>query len=168
MLWYVAWNKTVTWNMFWGVYTVKHVAWHTCHATWVLVNPPKIYTSINDTKQWDKKVSAKSVLRLLCQDRQSISVWQQFLYTSRAPDRGVIEDNSMIIFLISQQKHMLWPLNETVLMMGHKICFYGEIWPIILKLSMLPLLIWSTDLYTVQATSTDLKISWFMLLRYKG
>ena len=28
-------------------------------------------------------------------------------------------------------------LNETVLMMGHKICFYGEIWLIIPKLSML-------------------------------
>ena len=29
-------------------------------------------------------------------------------------------------------------------MMGHKICFYGEIWIIIPKLSLLPLLIWST------------------------
>ena len=29
-------------------------------------------------------------------------------------------------------------------MMGHKICFYGEIWRIIPKLSLLPLLIWST------------------------
>ena len=28
-------------------------------------------------------------------------------------------------------------------MMGHKICFYGEIWLIIPKLSLLPLLIWS-------------------------
>ena len=33
--------------------------------------------------------------------------------------------------------------NEMVLMMGHKIHFYGEIWLIILKLSLLPLLIWS-------------------------
>ena len=43
-----------------------------------------------------------------------------------------IEDNSKIIFLISQRKHMLWPFIgtgfETVLMMGHKICFYGEKW----------------------------------------
>ena len=31
-------------------------------------------------------------------------------------------------------------------MMGHKICFYGEIWLIISKLSLLPLLIWSTDI----------------------
>ena len=30
-------------------------------------------------------------------------------------------------------------------MMGHKICFYGEIWLFIPKLSLLPLLIWSTD-----------------------
>ena len=29
-------------------------------------------------------------------------------------------------------------------MMGHKICFEGEIWIIIPKLSLLPLLIWST------------------------
>ena len=31
-------------------------------------------------------------------------------------------------------------------MVGHKICLYGEIWLIIPKLSVLPLLIWSTDL----------------------
>ena len=30
-------------------------------------------------------------------------------------------------------------------MMGHKICFYVEIWLIISKLSLLPLHIWSTD-----------------------
>ena len=29
-------------------------------------------------------------------------------------------------------------------MMGHKICFYGEIWLIIPKLSVLPFLIWTT------------------------
>ena len=29
-------------------------------------------------------------------------------------------------------------------MMGHKICFYGEIWLIIPKLSLLPLLVWSS------------------------
>ena len=34
-------------------------------------------------------------------------------------------------------------------MMGHKICFYGKIWLIIPKLSLLPLLIWSTA-YTFQ------------------
>ena len=43
---------------------------------------------------------------------------------------------------------MLWPLirtvSMTVLMMGHKICFYGEILLIIPKLSLLPLLMWST------------------------
>ena len=32
-------------------------------------------------------------------------------------------------------------------MMGHKICFYGEIWPIIPKLFLLPLLILSTVLH---------------------
>ena len=30
-------------------------------------------------------------------------------------------------------------------MIGHKICFYGEMWLIIPKLSLLPLLIWSTE-----------------------
>ena len=28
---------------------------------------------------------------------------------TRAPDKRVIKDNSKIIFLISQGKHMLWP-----------------------------------------------------------
>ena len=31
-------------------------------------------------------------------------------------------------------------------MRGHKIIFYGEMWLIIPKLSLLPLLIWSTDI----------------------
>ena len=35
-------------------------------------------------------------------------------------------------------------LDETVLIMGHKICFHEEIWLIISKLSLLLLLIWST------------------------
>ena len=35
-------------------------------------------------------------------------------------------------------------LEETVLMMGHNLCFFGEICPIIPELSLLPLLIWST------------------------
>ena len=34
--------------------------------------------------------------------------------------------------------------DETVLKMGHKICFSEEIWLIIPKLFLLPLLIWST------------------------
>ena len=44
---------------------------------------------------------------------------------------------------------MLWLLittiEQAVLMMGHKICFYGYMWIIILKLSQLPFLLWSTD-----------------------
>ena len=36
-------------------------------------------------------------------------------------------------------------LSETVLMMGHKICFYGEKWLITPKFSLLPLLNWNTD-----------------------
>ena len=37
-------------------------------------------------------------------------------------------------------------LSETVLMMGHKLCSDEEIWLIIPKLPLLPLLIWSTDI----------------------
>ena len=33
-------------------------------------------------------------------------------------------------------------------MVGHKICFYGEIWLIIPKLFLLPFLIWSTAIGT--------------------
>ena len=42
-------------------------------------------------------------------------------------------------------KHILLPLNETDLMIGHKICFNGEILMIIPKISVIPLLICSTD-----------------------
>ena len=42
------------------------------------------------------------------------------------------------------------PLDETVLMMGHKICFYDEIWRIIPKLAQLPRLIWSTGVLSVK------------------
>ena len=41
-------------------------------------------------------------------------------------------------------------LNETVLMTGHNICFKGVIWKIIPKLSLLPLLSWSTDHLSIQ------------------
>ena len=44
--------------------------------------------------------------------------------------RGGIADNSKIIFLVSQQKHVVTPhynrLGETILMMGHSICFMGK------------------------------------------
>ena len=62
--------------------------------------------------------------------------------------RGGIGDNSKIIFLFLNENTCcdpsLEPSNETVLMMGHKICFYGKIWIIIPKSSLLPLIIWST------------------------
>ena len=35
-------------------------------------------------------------------------------------------------------------------MMGHKICFNGQIWLIIAKLSLLPLLIWSSGIFMLQ------------------
>ena len=63
--------------------------------------------------------------------------------------RGITEDNLKLVFLFSQLKHILLPLiknrlGETVLMMGHKMSFKGVIWKIDPKLSLLPLLIWST------------------------
>ena len=68
----------------------------------------------------------------------------------RAPDKRGIEDNAKIIFLFLNEKmYVVTPhenhLNETVLMRGHKIHFYGEIWLIIPKLSQLPLLIRSAE-----------------------
>ena len=62
--------------------------------------------------------------------------------------RGAIGDNSKIMSCFSTKTYVVTPhknrLNETVLMTGHNICFYGEIWLIIPKLSLLPLLNWST------------------------
>ena len=52
-----------------------------------------------------------------------------------------------------------------VLMRGHEICFYGELWLIIPKLSLFPLLIWSSEITQAgnmeerPLTSGDLKIS---------
>ena len=55
--------------------------------------------------------------------------------------------------LISQQKHVVTShlncLEERILMMCLKICFNGKIWIIIPKLSLLPLLIWNTDVMTI-------------------
>ena len=60
--------------------------------------------------------------------------------------RGGIEDKSKIFFsYFSIKTYVVTPhknrLGETVLMVGHKICFYGEICLIIPKLSLLLLLI---------------------------
>ena len=60
-----------------------------------------------------------------------------------------IEDNSEIIFSYFPSKtYVVTPhynrLTETVLTRGHNACFYGKRWKIILKLSLLLLLIWSS------------------------
>ena len=44
-------------------------------------------------------------------------------------------------------------------MTGHKIFLYGEIWLIIPKLSPLPLLIWSTDVYVTVRVGASILIS---------
>ena len=52
--------------------------------------------------------------------------------------RGDIEDNSKILFCyFSRKTYVVNPLKKTVLMMDRKICFYGEMWLIIPKLSYL-------------------------------
>ena len=63
------------------------------------------------------------------------------------------EDNSKTFFLISQKTkqktYVVNPhkncFNKMVLMLGHKTCFYGEIWLYIPNLSLLSLLIWSIE-----------------------
>ena len=45
-----------------------------------------------------------------------------------------------------------------VLRRGYNLCLYGEIWEIIPKLSLLLLLIWSTDNSTSSDSLTNIKI----------
>ena len=40
-------------------------------------------------------------------------------------------------------------------MVGHIIIFYGEIWLIIPKISLLPLLIWSTETFDLDEVTHD-------------
>ena len=59
----------------------------------------------------------------------------------------VIEDTSKGIFLLSEQKHVVTPhlnCDEMVLMRSQNVCFYGAVRKIIPKLSLFPLLIWTT------------------------
>ena len=55
-------------------------------------------------------------------------------------------DNSAVVLVRGGTKNNSKITGETVLMMCHNICvcFKGAIWKIIPKLSLLPLLIWST------------------------
>ena len=50
-------------------------------------------------------------------------------------------------------------LGEMVLMMGHKICFHGEIWLIIPELSLLPFLIWSTGVWLLMRLNHAFRIA---------
>ena len=67
---------------------------------------------------------------------------------TRAPEMRGIEDKSDYFSYFSTKTHVVTPhqncVNETFLMMDNKICFHEEIWLIIPKSSLLPLLIWST------------------------
>ena len=60
----------------------------------------------------------------------------------RVPVRRGIMNNSKIIFLISQKIYVVTPhqncLAETVLMMGHNICFKGILWKISLNYPFYP------------------------------
>ena len=57
-------------------------------------------------------------------------------------------------------------LDETVLMMGHKICFYGEIKLIITKSSQLPRLIWISKLFGINEFEMKLTYRECILLHY--
>ena len=50
------------------------------------------------------------------------------------------------IFSLTNKKNYL---NETVLMTGHKMCFYGEMWLIFPKLSLLEHCIFLQEIYTL-------------------
>ena len=63
----------------------------------------------------------------------------------RAPDKKGTEDNSKIsFFCFSTKTYVVTPhyscLDETVVMVGHKVCFNGEILLIIPQLFLLPFL----------------------------
>ena len=74
--------------------------------------------------------------------------------------RGDIEDNSKIFILFLNENICCDPsLEPSQLMMGHKICFYGEIWLIIPKLSLLSLPIWSTELLAFVKMAEELDSS---------
>ena len=83
----------------------------------------------------------------------SLSSSSAIFTTTELQIRGGREINSKIIFLFLNRNICCDPsielphrdsLGEAVLMIGHKICFYGEIWITIPELSQLPLLSRST------------------------
>ena len=53
--------------------------------------------------------------------------------------------------------HSLEPSRRDGANDGHKICFYRDMWLIILKLSLLPILIWSTALRWKQKSSRKIQ-----------
>ena len=74
---------------------------------------------------------------------------KEFAPRHRAADKqGVLRIIQRYFFLFLNKNRCCHPslecLNKTVLMNGQKIRLQGEIWLIIPKLSLLPLLIWST------------------------
>ena len=84
--------------------------------------------------------------------------------------RGVLDEILNLIESVSEgfpSYSFLFLNDETVLMMGHKICFCVEIWLIIPKLYLLPLLIWSTEMYLLVfqiIIKSRLEITAFFLL----
>ena len=73
---------------------------------------------------------------------------ESFLGDGQGAARRAILYLWQVLFLIFSLKHVVTPhhncLNETVLMIGHIICFSGKIRKTIPKLSLLPLLICSS------------------------
>ena len=90
-----------------------------------------------------------------------------FAYKTELQLRRGIEDKSKDNFsYFSTKTYVVTPhynrLDETVLTMGDKICFHGGMWLIIPKLSLLPLLIWSTAIrcyFSSSKMNTNILIS---------
>ena len=97
--------------------------------------------------QATKSTSSAAAMKLKCLCLQPLKTHISGQLTE-LQIRWVIKDNSKIAFLISKWKQVVTNhLNlhdETVLLMGHKICFYGEMGIIIPKWIQLSLLIWSS------------------------
>ena len=87
-------------------------------------------------------------------------------YLTELQIREDIEDNSKIIFLINENiccNPSLEPSQRDSSNDGHKIGFYREIWLIIPKFSLFPLLIWSPDLSVLNSLFRRENFSIFLI-----
>ena len=89
-----------------------------------------------------------------------LSVMPSFLcYGHGAVRQAILKGYRSFFSYFSMKTYVVTPhlnrLDETVQMMGHKICFCEEMWLIILKLSLLPLFIWNTGSNSVTGVGSS-------------